>query len=66
MMLTEREVSEIMIEHIMTIEISRNLENSGFRSGSSEERPRDTGRFRSSDSRNDDDRNYGNQKSTTI
>ena len=26
MMLTEQEVSEIMIEHIMTIEISRNLE----------------------------------------
>ena len=38
MMLTEQEVSEIMKECIMTIEISRNLENSGFRSGSSDER----------------------------
>ena len=61
-MLTEQEVSEIMIEHIMTIETSKkSRENSGFRSGSSDERPRDNGGFRSSDSRNDNDRNYGNQ-----
>ena len=42
-MLTEQEVSEIMIEHIMTIEIEKSRENSGFRSGSSDERPRNNG-----------------------
>ena len=44
----------------------KSRENSGFRSGSSDERPRNNGGFRSSDSRNDNDRNYGKPKSTTI
>ncbi len=60
-MLTEQEVSEIMIERIMTIETSEKLRKFRLQSGSSEERPRDNGGFRSSDSRNDNDRNYGNQ-----
>ena len=62
MMLTEQEVSEIMIERIMTIETSRNLEKiQVLDQVHLMKRPRDNGGFRSSDSRNDNDRNYGNQ-----
>ena len=61
-MLTEQEVSEIMIERIMTIETSRNLEKiQVLDQVHLMKRPRDNGGFRSSDSRNDNDRNYGNQ-----
>ena len=51
-----------MIERIMTIETSRNLEKiQVLDQVHLMKRPRDNGGFRSSDSRNDNDRNYGNQ-----